>query len=145
MQDEVTIVIECPPARVFAFMDDVSREGEWQPNLVEATQTPPGPTRLGSRKSYASQFMGRRVENTYEVVVWQPDERVVYQTTPESALQAAVEVTFEAIGASTQVTMRVDGTVGGPLKLVPKRLLERAQRKELEASLERLKTILEAS
>ena len=144
MQDEASVLIHAPVDRVFAYMDDVSREHEWQPNLVEADQTPPGPTRLGTVKRYVSEFMGRRIENAYQVVVFQPDERVVYQTSDASALQAAVEVTWQAEGGGTRVTMRVDGSVGGPLKLIPKRLLARTQRKELEASLERLKDILES-
>ena len=144
MQDEVEIFVECPVARVFAYMDDVSREHEWQPNIVEARQEPPGATRLGTRKSYVSEFMGRRVENTYVVQAFEPNERVVYQTTPESSLQAAVEISWEPVPSGTRVIMRVQGEATGPLKLIPKRLLERGQKKGLESSLELLKNILES-
>lgn len=143
MQDEVEVTVECPVARVFEFMDDVSREHEWQPNIVEAHQDPAGVTRAGTQKRYVSEFMGRRVENTYVVQAIEPNRRVVYQTTPESSLQAAVEISWESVAAGTRVVMRVHGEVTGPLKLIPQRLLERGQRRELESSLKMLKEILE--
>lgn len=145
MEGEAEIVIDCPVDRAFSFMDDVSREHEWQPNIVEARQDPPGPTAVGTRKMYVSQFMGRRIENTYVVQSIEPNERIVYQTTPESALNAAVEVTWTSVSGGTRVTMRMHGEVSGALKLIPARLMKRAQRRELEASLQSLKAILEGA
>lgn len=144
IRDEVTITIDRTVHDVFEYMDDVGREHEWQPHLVEAHQSPPGPTRLGTRKRYVTQFLKKRVENTYEVVMLQPYERVVYQTTTDSDLQAAVEVTWEPTSEGTRVTMRIDGSVTGALELIPRRLLDRARRRELEASLGRLKEVMEA-
>ena len=45
-RQSASIMIERPPAEVFAYMDDVSREKEWQPNLRSAEQEPPGPTEV---------------------------------------------------------------------------------------------------
>ncbi|MDH3224479.1 MAG: SRPBCC family protein [Gemmatimonadota bacterium] len=144
IRDEVSITIERRVRDVFAYMDDVGREHEWQPHLIEADQTPPGPTRLGTRKRYVSQFLKKRLENTYEVVMIEPGERVVYQTTADSDLQAAVEITWEPAGKGTRVTMRIDGSIAGPLRMIPQKILERARQSELEASLGRLKQVLES-
>ena len=143
MQYQQQIVVDRPVAEVFAYMDDVSREREWQPNIVEAYQEPAGPTAVGTRKRYVSQFMGRRVENTYLTEVFEPNERVVYQTTPDSALRAHVELRWRSVPSGTEVTMTVSGKATGALRLVPSGMLERASRKDLEASLSLLKQRLE--
>ena len=143
MQYEHQVSVDRPVAEVFAYMDDVSREHEWQPNIVEAYQEPPGPTAVGTQKRYVSQFMGRRVENTYLTTVFEPNKRVVYQTTSVSALRATVELRWRSVPSGTEVTIAVTGKARGPLSLVPRGVLERASRKELETSLGLLKQRLE--
>jgi carbon monoxide dehydrogenase subunit G len=141
---EHQIVIGCPVSVVFAYMDDVSREGEWQPGISEARKDPPGPTAVGTRKHYVSEFMGRRIENTYVTRVFEPNEHVVYETTSDSVLQARAELRWQTIGSGTRVTMGFEGKVGGPLRFVPQRMLEGLYRKELENSLRLLKERLES-
>jgi hypothetical protein len=140
-----SVLIDAPLPLVFAYMDDVSREHEWQPNIVEARKDPPGETGVGTRKSYVSEFMGKRIENTYVTVVFDPNRHVVYDTTPDSVLQARAELTFEEVGGSTRVTMAFEGKVSGPLRFVPKGVLEKLYQKELETTLGLLKTRLESS
>jgi carbon monoxide dehydrogenase subunit G len=137
------VVIASPVSRVFAYMDDVSREREWQPGIVEAYQEPPGPTAVGTKKRYVSEFMGRRIENTYVTTVYEPDVRVSYETTPDSVLKAKVQLQFETVGSGTKVTMAVNGKATGPLRFIPKGVLEAVFRKELGQSLQMLKERLE--
>ncbi len=42
-RSSASIVIRRPVSEVFAYMDDVSREIEWQPNLQFAEKHPEGP------------------------------------------------------------------------------------------------------
>lgn len=144
MRFEHQIVIGRPVSVVFAYMDDVSREGEWQPGISEARKDPPGPTTVGTRKHYVSEFMGRKIENTYVTRVFERDTHAVYETTPGSVLQARAELRWEPVGSGTRVTMGFEGKVGGPLRFVPQRMLEGVYRKELESSLRLLKERLEA-
>jgi uncharacterized membrane protein len=141
----VDIVIRRPVEDVFSYMDDVAREHEWQPHLIEADQTPPGAAAVGTRRRYVSHFMGRRVENTYVITSYEPRRRVALETTPDSTLTATSEVTWEAVPGGTRVSMSVDGTASGPLRLVPGRMLEATFEKELAASLARLKERLETA
>jgi carbon monoxide dehydrogenase subunit G len=145
MHLEHEIVIQRPVSDVFAYMDDVNREREWQPGILDARKEPPGPTVVGTRKSYASEFMGKRIENVYVTRVFEPNHHVVYETTPESVLQARAELRWETAGSGTRVTMRFDGKVGGPLRFVPQRVLEGVYRKELEKTLGLLKVRMESS
>lgn len=139
-----TIVINRPISEVFAYMDDIEREREWQPKLQEVEQIPPGPSSIGTKKRYTSVFMKKRVENTYEVTEMGPGWRIVYRTMPGSSLEATNEVTCESVDSGTRVTIVVTAEPAGAFRLVPKRVLEKASREELEESLERLKACLEA-
>ena len=143
MQFEHQVVIASPISRVFTYMDDVSREREWQPSIVEAYKDPPGETALGTRKRYMSEFMGRRMENTYVTTLFEPNQRVSYETTPDSVLRAKVELSFEPVGAGTKVTMAFRGKLTGPLRFIPQSVLEGVYHKELKSTLALLKQRLE--
>jgi len=143
MRFEHEVIIQRPIADVFTYMDDVSREKEWQPGILDARKDPPGPTTVGTRKQYVSEFLGRRIENTYVTRVFEPDEYVVYETMPGSALQARAEIQWEPVGSGTRVTMSFEGKIRGPLRFVPQRILEAAYQKELEKTLGLLKARLE--
>jgi carbon monoxide dehydrogenase subunit G len=75
--------------------------------------------------------------------IWEPNRRIVLETTPDSALAATSEVRWEAVAGGTRVTMSVDGAPKGRLKLLPRRLVEAAFQRELETALARLKERLE--
>ena len=139
------IVIQRAVSDVFTYMDDVSREREWQPGILDARKEPPGPTGIGTRKSYVSEFMGRRIENTYVTRVFEANRQVVYETTPDSVLQAQAELRWEPVGSGTRVSMSFDGKVRGPLRLIPRQMLETVYKKELERTLGLLKARLETS
>ena len=144
-RQSASILIRRSPHEVFTYMDDASREHEWQPNLRSAEQDPPGPTQVGTRKKYVSRFMGREVKNTYVVTELDPGRRIVCRTERDSAIEARSEVTWEPEGPGTRVTMTIQGKPKGFLKFVPKRALELAYREELEAALRRVKDRLEVA
>lgn len=139
-----SIFIRRAVSDVYAYMGDISREHEWQPQLLEAEQTPPGPTLVGSRRRYVTGFMGKRIENTYVVQAIEENRRLVCETTPDSAVSAATLLTWEEEGDGTRVTMAVEGKAGGALRFIPDRLLEGAFAAEVSGALERLKELLEA-
>ena len=141
---ERSVTIQRSVPEVFSYMDDVRREKEWQPNLIEAVQEPPGPTGVGTRRRYRSTFLQREVVNEYRCTVYEMYVRVVYESTPESALQATAEFRWEPVGAHTRVIACIDASPGGVLKLIPKPVLEKASLRELEVMLENLKRVLES-
>ena len=144
MKFEHQAVIQRSIPDVFRYMDDVSREREWQPGIVEAGMDPPGETGVGTRKWYVSEFMGKKIRNTYVTKVFEPNQRVVYETTRDSVLQARAELRWEPVGSGTRVTMSFEGKVGGPLRFVPQRVLEGVYKKEFETTLKLLKERLES-
>jgi uncharacterized membrane protein len=141
---ECEILIRRPVAAVFAFMQDIERELEWQPNLRAASQTPAGAPGVGTRRRYVSQFLGKRFENVYVNTIYEPNRRVAYESAPESDTEASGEVTWEPADGGTRVAMRVQAKVGGALRFVPKTLILKVGRKELADALGRAKRLLEA-
>jgi len=140
---EQSIHIRRSVEEVFAYMGDISREHEWQPHLVEAEQTPPGPTVVGTQRRYVSEFMGKRLQNTYVVQQLEPHERLVCRSTPDSAVSATTVLTWTPEADGTRVSMALDGEAGGALRFVPARMIEAAFRKEVDSALALLKERLE--
>jgi len=144
-QHTYSITIERPVEEVFAYMDDVSREREWQPAIRSARVEPEGATAVGTKKHYSSEFMGREVKNTYVTTVFEKNRRVVYETTPQSTVQAIASFTWESTERGTLVTMSVLGEPKGVLRFVPRGVLDRVYQKEIKDTLTRLKSCLEAA
>lgn len=142
---EQSVVIARPIDEVFTYMNDVSREHEWQPQLLEAHQTPPGETAVGSERRYVSEFLGKRLENVYLVKVFEPNRQLVVESTRESAIQATTDMRWEAVDGGTKVTMAVEGSPTGVLRFIPKALVEGAFENEVRSALSRLKERLEST
>lgn len=142
-RQELSVFIARIPEEVFAYVDDIEREPEWQPNLREVEQTPAGPTRVGTRKRYVSDFLGKRVENTYEVKELEPGRRVVCETTRDSSVEATSEIVCEAAEGGTRLTMIAEGRPRGMLRFLPSALLEKASRDGLATALGLVKARLE--
>ena len=86
---EDSIIINRPVEEVFAYMDDIEKEHEWQPYLESWEQSlDPNQNREGTIRRYDNRYMGRSFTNEYEVVVYEPLKRVLYVSTPEAAVQS---------------------------------------------------------
>jgi uncharacterized protein YndB with AHSA1/START domain len=62
-----TVEIERSPEEVFAYLDQLTRHGEWQTEVVSARTLTDGPTRVGTRAVETRKFAGREQEMSYEV------------------------------------------------------------------------------
>jgi len=139
-----SVLIRRPVPEVFSYMDDIDREGEWQPNLRSAEQEPVGPVGVGTVKRYTSEFLKKEVRNAYRCTVYEMYVRTVYESTPDSAVDATAEIRWEPVPEGTQVTWTIDASARGALRLMPGALLEKASIHELEETLARLKARLES-
>ncbi len=141
---ERSVIIRRSVPDVFSYMDDIDREHEWQPNLRAASQEPRGPVGVGTLKRYTTVFMKQERQNVYRVTEYEMYAHVVYESTPESATNATSEVRWDQVPDGTKVTMTIDAKPGPALKLVPKKVLEKATTQELERVLEKLRVVLES-
>ncbi len=138
-----SIIVNRPLTEVFAYMDDVSREREWQPAIKSARVEPEGATTVGTEKHYTSEFMGREVRNTYVAKIFEKNARVVYETTSKSAISATASFAWDEVDGGTKVTMSITGEPKGILKLIPRGVLDKVYEQEIKGALRRLKERLE--
>lgn len=72
-----TIVVPGDIEKVFEYIADFSNTAEWDPGIVSARRTSPGPVAPGSTFELVAEFMGRQLPTTYEVVSMDPPHRIV--------------------------------------------------------------------
>ena len=143
MSFQESVFIRRPLFEVVTYMGDITMEKEWQTHLVDAEQIPPGPTIVGTRRRYVSQFLGKELVNTYIVKIYEPGVRLVCTTTSDSVLDATSDIRWEEVDGGTKVTMTFEGSPAGPLKFIPRAMLDAAFENEVTSALTRLKERLE--
>ncbi len=136
-----SIDIARPPEDVFAYLDDLSRHGEWQASIRETQVLTEGPTRVGSRARDTRQVPGGARPITYEITAHDP---------PRSVSFRGVDGPVRVIGTATVTPADGGSRVAVELEFVGRGLgklllpLVRSQaRRELPADQQRLKERLE--
>ena len=136
-------VIARAPAVVAAFASDPDNVPQWYRNIRSVEWKSPRPLRIGSRIAFVAQFLGRRLEYTYEVVEMEIGRRFVMRTA-EGPFPMETTYRWEpAPDGGTQMTLRNRGTPTGFSRWVAPFMaiaVRRANRQDLAL----LKTILEA-
>jgi uncharacterized protein YndB with AHSA1/START domain len=135
-------VINRPIEEVFAFLTNAGNSPQWQGATLESKQTSEGPVGLGTTGQSASQFLGRRIESTWEVTEYELNRRASLKTTsgPVPIEQSA---TLESVEEGTKVTLVAEYEVGGFYKLAEP-IVARMARRQSEADFGNLKDLLEA-
>jgi uncharacterized membrane protein len=138
------VVIARPRNVVAAFATDPDRAPAWYQNIKSVEWKTPPPLAVGSRLAFVAQFLGRRLEYTYEVVEWVPNERFVMRTADGPFPMETTYTWEDAEGGATRMTLRNRGTPRGfSLWVAPVMgiAVRRANRTDVAA----LKTVLESS
>jgi ligand-binding SRPBCC domain-containing protein len=139
---QTDITINRPRNEVAAFASDPDNATAWYENIKTVEWKTPRPVTIGSRLAFVAQFLGRRLEYTYEVMDLVPNERFV-QRTAEGPFPMETTYTWEDIAdGGTRMTLRNRGEPAGFSKVaapVMAGAMRRANRKDLA----RLKAILE--
>jgi uncharacterized protein YndB with AHSA1/START domain len=133
VQTETTI--DAPIEDVASYAADPSNAPEWYENIVSAEWETPPPLQEGSRIAFAANWMDRRLEYTYEVVEFVPNERLVMRAA-HSPFPMETIYTWQALGdATTRMTL----SNRAPDDPEARRGMQRATEKDLE----KLRSILE--
>jgi hypothetical protein len=136
------VVIKRARAEVAAYAADPDHATSWYENIKAVEWESPRPVAVGSRVAFVAQFLGRRLEYTYEVRDLVPGARL-RMTTVQGPFPMETTYTWEdAPSGATKMTLRNKGMPSGFSKLVAA-LMAPAMRRANRNDLARLKAILE--
>ena len=140
-----SIEIDRRPEDVFAYLDDVTRHGEWQEQIVAVERQDEGPLRVGSKVKETRRVPGGDRSMTYEVTEHEPPRRSSCRVL-DGPIRAIGTITVEPVGdgSRSRLTFSVDfkGSGLGGKVLLP---VARAQaRKQVPRDQAKLKQLLES-
>src|SRR5438270_9494056 len=104
-----SIEIARSPEDVFAYIDDMSRHGEWQDAIVSTKVETEGPTRVGTRVTDTRKVPGGPRDITYEITEHDPPRRTSFRGL-NGPVRPEGTVTVEPVGdgSSSKVTIEFD-------------------------------------
>jgi Polyketide cyclase / dehydrase and lipid transport len=138
-------ILQRPPGVVFDFVarHHFENHPQWDPDLLEMSQTSPGPVGVGSAARVVRRQGRGRVEGTATVVEFEPDRRAAWDVRFGSfRLHQRAEVVPERGGAATRLRLSIDTRARGPLRLIVP-LLRGRFRKTMTQSLGTIAALLE--
>ena len=140
---ETEIVIARPVADVAAYTADPSNAPAWYDNIDTVEWKTPPPAQVGSVVEFVARFLGRTLRYTYELVEWEPGQRLVMRTQQGPFPMETTYTWSVTANGSTRMTLRNRGEPTGFSRLmapIMKPAMRRANRKDLA----KLKKILES-
>ncbi len=141
IKQDFTQEINAPVAKVFEYVTDFRKNAEWQEGVTESTQTPDGPTQLGTKFKTARTFLGQKLEATGEVTEFVPNQKFAFKTN-SGPIQFSLAQTFEATSGGTKLNLHVEMEAGGFFKLAEGAMAGNFK-KTMEEQSQTLKTLLE--
>jgi uncharacterized protein YndB with AHSA1/START domain len=138
LQLRASVLIQAPPGRVFELVCAPERLPEWNVSVESARRVAPGePVCLGSRAIFSGRLLGQPLESETEVTEYEPPR--LFATRAIRGPRLFTRFELEMLGDCTRVHVEVQGDMPGGA--IGQRLAEGFLRKELTASLQRLRAI----
>lgn len=139
---ESSVEIDRAPADVFAYVAEVDRHGEWQPEILAARKEPSGPTRVGTLNVETRRVPGGPREIASEIVEYDPPRRISARGV-DGPLRAAITIGVEPLDEGrSRVSFAFELRAHGIGKLFAPFARRRAY-EAIPANLQRLKARLE--
>jgi uncharacterized membrane protein len=139
-----SIEIDRTPEEVFAYLDDLSRHGEWQQQIIDVKLETEGPTRVGSRATETRRVPGGPRSFTYEITEHDPPRRASFRGL-NGPLRPCGTVTLSPLdgGTRTRYTLEFFFETHGIGKLLVL-LANRDAKKQIAKDMQLFKQKLEA-
>jgi uncharacterized protein YndB with AHSA1/START domain len=139
-----SIEISRSPEDVFAYLDDPSRHGEWQSQIVTADVETAGPTRVGTRVRQTLRVGGREQKMNYEITEHDPPRSFAFRGL-DGPVRPVGKGKVEPVGDGTRsrVTIELDFEGHGLGKLLRPVVVSQA-RKQVPENQRQLKERLES-
>jgi uncharacterized membrane protein len=140
-----SVFIHRPAEDIFTYMTDGEHLMDWSSVVLAVRVAPSGPIQGGSRLRITSQFLGRWMETSYEVVECQPHSHLTFKGT--TGIDPCVfSFQFDATEGGTTVSLEAMLSLhlqGGILGL-PETVVENIVTRQIQHDLLTLKDVLEA-
>jgi uncharacterized membrane protein len=139
-----SIEIERRPEDVFAYLDELSRHGEWQEQIVSVRVDADGPTRVGTRATEVRKVGGREQSVTYEITEHDPPRSFAFRGL-DGPIRPVGRGTVEPVGdgSRSRVTIELDLEGHGLAGKLLRSLAMGQARKQVPKDQQRLKQQLE--
>jgi uncharacterized protein YndB with AHSA1/START domain len=107
------VEVSALPSRVFDYVADVSRHGEWgsADDHMKATAEKPGPPAVGSRYKADGLLNGKANQSTVTITAMEPPKRLAFDAEDSNSVFHH-EFTFSPAGGGTRVERHVTMTKG---------------------------------
>jgi uncharacterized membrane protein len=130
---------------VFAYLDDLERHDEWNPDIVSSKRETDGPTGVGSRATDVRRGPGGGKQSiTYEITEHAPPRKSAFRGV-NGPVRAIGTVTVESVGDSgSRVTIELDLQGHGLVGTIFAPLIRRQARTHVPKALQQLKECLES-
>lgn len=139
-QATYSLVIQRPVDAVFAFVADGESCPQWRPGVVDVHRV--AGDGVGTRYAQGVKGpMGRRISADYEITVFEPNQRLEFQTVTGPARPHG-RYDFEAVDGGTRLTFSLDAQLTGLRKLLMGGAVQRTMDSEVR-TLDNLKGVLE--
>jgi uncharacterized membrane protein len=136
------IVIERPPGVVSAYACDPANAPGWYSNIKSTEWKSVPIVHVGARVAFVAEFLGKRLEYTYEIAEFEPGERLVMRTAEGPFPMETIYTFEETRDGHTHMTLRNHGEPSGVSKLMAP-MIAAAMRSANTKDLAKLKEILE--
>jgi uncharacterized protein YndB with AHSA1/START domain len=139
---ETSLAIGAPPEAVSAFVADLDNLPTWQPGVLSATQTTPGPIGVGTTARVLRELMGQRLTVDVKVTAFDPGRRLALESTASGlSVSAAMELEPAADGTTVRMSTEIhsQSLFLAPLEGMAAGIAEQ----EMTNGLQRLKAALE--
>ena len=134
--------ISRPIADVFAFLDEPANDLKWISGLVVSEQTSEGSVSVGTTGRRVNQFMGRRIETTWELTEYTPPMRAAFKST-SGDMSYTGSMELEAVDGGTRLSYSVDVQMGGFFWRLLDPLAGMIGQHQFRSDMNRLKELLE--
>jgi hypothetical protein len=144
MVDVLTsIIISRPREDVAPYAADPANAPEWYVNIESARWLTDPVLQVGSRVAFSARFLGRTLSYVYEIVQFDPLDRLVMRTAEGPFPMETTYVWAPAGPNATRMELRNTGNPRGFFRMLGP-LLERSMRKANSKDLQNLKKLLES-
>jgi carbon monoxide dehydrogenase subunit G len=140
---EMNQFIERPQQEVFDFIANPENDPKWRDSAISSEMASEGPVGVGSTIRSEDKFLGRKMESTSEITVWEPPN-AYGQKALNSPLPYEFTVNLKPEGNGTRIIMEGQAELGGFFKIA-EGLAGKQMEKQMEADFKNLKKVMEGN